>query len=377
MMPGTDRTIKALSTETCGCPRLLVLFIKLEKSKESAFNQKVSISLEQAETIFSQFDIHGGFMGDLIGRPDYWSAINRCKSEGDKVDDVFEFFCQHPRWAQSSRYEKGLPHALQGHRAPCSVYMHHSKARNLTLYMIAASEAEDWFPSLRQRIGINTDSPDRIPQQVSTALALSPFMIHAIMSVIAFEQSIDYVASVRDKLMTQIKHVNDYSTDKGPHNTKLRRSEMEGRIRLENITKELHLVSQTADSGIAGSHMSIKIAEKMLEAHSMHIMPTTTKEPRQQESPAAAAAFIRDTHGMLQYVRDSFYSQKDWLTSYKARKDTAMNFVFNMVTQQDSATNVDISYKMSNDSSSMNAVTILTLIFLPGTFLSVSNNHPS
>ena len=43
-----------------------------------------------------------------------------------------------------------------------------------------------------------------------------------------------------------------------------------------------------------------------------------------------------------------------------------------MVTQQDSATNVDISYKMSNDSSSMNAITILTLIFLPGTFLSVS-----
>lgn len=48
-----------------------------------------------------------------------------------------------------------------------------------------------------------------------------------------------------------------------------------------------------------------------------------------------------------------------------------------MVTQQDSATNVDISYKMSRDSSSMNAVTILTLIFLPGTFISVScrRNH--
>ena len=42
-----------------------------------------------------------------------------------------------------------------------------------------------------------------------------------------------------------------------------------------------------------------------------------------------------------------------------------------MVTQQDSATNVDISYKMSRDSSSMNAITIVTLIFLPGTFISV------
>lgn len=45
--------------------------------------------------------------------------------------------------------------------------------------------------------------------------------------------------------------------------------------------------------------------------------------------------------------------------------------VFNVVTQHDSATNVDISYRMAQDSSSMNAVTILTLIFLPGTFLSV------
>lgn len=43
-----------------------------------------------------------------------------------------------------------------------------------------------------------------------------------------------------------------------------------------------------------------------------------------------------------------------------------------MVTQQDTATNVDISYKMSSDSSSMNAITILTMVFLPGTFAAVS-----
>ena len=95
---------------------------------------------------------------------------------------------------------------------------------------------------------------------------------------------------------------------------------MEDRIMLESITKQLHLVSQTADTGIANSHMSIKIAERMLEAHSMFMM---TKE--RQKGPAAV--IINDTHAALQYVRNSFYCQKDWLTTYKARKDTAMNFV--------------------------------------------------
>jgi hypothetical protein len=191
--------------------------------------------------------------------------------------------------------------------------------------------------------------------------------------------------------------VNNYSNEAGKGRLLtgiMSRSAMEDRIMLENITKQLHLVSQAADTGIASAHMSIKLAEKMLDTHSKLVMAS-------EEHVGPAGVFIRDTDTALKYVRDSFYCQKDWLNTYKARKDTAMNFVsgsclpfplpysaaggsavaecaltddqvFNMVTQQDSATNVDISYKMSNDSSSMNAITILTLIFLPGTFLSVS-----
>jgi hypothetical protein len=183
--------------------------------------------------------------------------------------------------------------------------------------------------------------------------------------------------------------VNDYSDESGdvPRSGRARGT-IEDRTMLENITKQLHLVSQTADSGIASAHMSIKIAERMLESHSVFMMSGKGALVSQH---GPAAAFIRETHQALEYARNSFYCQRDWLTTYKARKDTAMNFVglparlgtgnkklinfgqvFNMVTQQDSATNVDISFKMSRDSSSMSAVTILTLIFLPGTFISVS-----
>jgi hypothetical protein len=45
-----------------------------------------------------------------------------------------------------------------------------------------------------------------------------------------------------------------------------------------------------------------------------------------------------------------------------------------MVTQQDSAANVDIATKMAQDSSSMSSITILTMVFLPGTFVGVSTS---
>ncbi|KAK4464440.1 hypothetical protein QBC42DRAFT_295082 [Cladorrhinum samala] len=377
-------------------PRLLAFFIKLEKSPSAAFGHRASISQKLVEELFAKFDVHQSFLGDLVGRPDYWSASGRVKNA---AAGGYEFFCQHPRWAQASRYEtgKGAAAAMQGHRAPCSVYMHHSRAQNLTLYLIAASASEDWIPSVLDRVGVlgggeeasglNTGAgagSRSVPSsETRQALASSPFMLHAILSTVAFEQSIGYVAAVRDRLMTQIKQVNDYS-DSDSHRSgggggggKNRagaagKSTSSDRAMLENITRELHSVSQTADTGIANAHMSIKIAERMLEAHSAFMMMTTggadLDDGSQKEGPAQI--FIRDTHNALEYVRNSFYCQKDWLSSYKARKDTAMNFVFNVVTQHDSATNVEISYRMAQDSSSMNAVTILTLIFLPGTFLS-------
>lgn len=309
-----------------GCPRLLALFIKLEKSPSATFGHRASISQKLAEKLFAKFDIHQSFLGDLVGRPDYWSAAGRVKNT---AAGSFEFFCQHPRWAQSSRYEAGRrAAAMQGHRAPCSVYMHHSRTQNLTLYLIAASESEDWIPSVLDRIGVrdgetglNTGSESVPSSDTRQALASSPFMLHAILSTVAFEQSIGYVAAVRDRLMTQIKQVNDYSDQSGKGESRKSTSD---RAMLENMTRELHSVSQTADTGIANAHMSIKIAERMLEAHSAFMMMGTD---HLQKEKGPTAVFVRDTHYALEYARNSFYCQKDWLSSYKARKDTAMNFV--------------------------------------------------
>ena len=48
-----------------------------------------------------------------------------------------------------------------------------------------------------------------------------------------------------------------------------------------------------------------------------------------------------------------------------------MSLVFNLVTQQDAANNFSITKAMKRDSSSMNGIALLTMVFLPGTFTSV------
>ena len=64
--------------------------------------------------------------------------------------------------------------------------------------------------------------------------------------------------------------------------------------------------------------------------------------------------------------------QKMWFLNYKNRKDSTMSLVYNLVTQQDAANNIQLGIDMKKNSTSMNAITVLTMVFLPGTFTAVS-----
>lgn len=63
--------------------------MKLKKAKDATFQQRVSLSRSLIKTLFNTFDIHNGFLGDLLGRPDYWSAVGRFKEKGGKPDAAF------------------------------------------------------------------------------------------------------------------------------------------------------------------------------------------------------------------------------------------------------------------------------------------------
>ncbi|KPM39332.1 hypothetical protein AK830_g7256 [Neonectria ditissima] len=353
-----EETLESLD-QAHDTPSLLALCINLEPDDAALFNFRASVSRSLTKELFARFNIHSGFMLDLLGRPNYWSSVSQWKEDGSEEKAAFEFFCQHPRWHQRGRYDKGQQTATLGNKAPASVYMHHSPARNLTLYVIVAPEGGEWF-SFVDRIQQDYDAKDD-PKATPKAIATSPFMLHALIGSIAFEQSTDYNAEIRTRLMEQLKKIN---FDEEPGNGIPTRAvntlrDMEGRFELEGITIHLNQVSQMINTGLSSVFSSIQHSERLLSAH---------KTFCERNRIGAPGTLVDRTNGILHYLLDAFQCQQNYLNGYNLRKETAMNFVFHIVTQQDSATNLKVAYRMSNDSSSMNTVTILTMIFLPGTF---------
>lgn len=47
------------------------------------------MSKSLAKKLFSYYDIHAGFLLDLVGRPNYWSALSQVKTDPRHHQDVF------------------------------------------------------------------------------------------------------------------------------------------------------------------------------------------------------------------------------------------------------------------------------------------------
>lgn len=132
------------------------------------------------------------------------------------------------------------------------------------------------------------------------------------------------------------------------------------RARLGELTKQLQIISQNADSHIANADVAIITANHIRSAHArLHV------------SVSLAPFAHQRVHDAIEYVIKSMEKQKIWFLNYKGRKDSTMNLVFNLVTQQDAANNIQLSASMKKDSTSMNAIAALTMVFLPGTFTAV------
>ncbi|SCO88965.1 uncharacterized protein FRV6_13093 [Fusarium oxysporum] len=162
------------------------------------------------------------------------------------------------------------------------------------------------------------------------------------------------------KTIIDLRNVNDYSDsleiagiqNQGAHDS-------DSRQNLSSITRQLHHVSQSINTGLARSSAAVKVSTKLLKAHKQFCHHTARGLP---------GTAVSQTQAAIQYVYDSYIHQHSWLEQSKARKETAMNFVFNVVTQGDSTINLNTSYRMSQDSSSIHALTVLAMVFLPGTF---------
>lgn len=125
--------------------------------------------------------------------------------------------------------------------------------------------------------------------------------------------------------------------------------------------KQLQIISQNADSHIGNANVAIITASGIRDAHA-RLHAALNSEPIVQQRAADS----------IKYVIKSMEKQKMWFLNYKNRKDSTMSLVYNLVTQQDAANNISIAADMKRDSTSMNAIAALTMVFLPGTFTAVS-----
>jgi hypothetical protein len=132
------------------------------------------------------------------------------------------------------------------------------------------------------------------------------------------------------------------------------------RSQLGELTKQLQVISQNADSHLGNADVAIITAIAIRTAHArLHV------------ATSGPTFVYQRANDSIEYVIKSLEKQKIWFLNYKNRKDSTMSLVYNLVTQQDAASNIELAISTKRDSTSMNAIAALTMTFLPGTFTAV------
>ncbi|KAJ5714684.1 uncharacterized protein N7483_011865 [Penicillium malachiteum] len=314
--------------------KMVVFFVPLVPSEGTSYGSRVLMTRENARMLLQRLEVNPMFLLNLIGRPDYWAPQRHL--EADQYGDLIacDFFCQHPRWN------------LQVQKSPLSVYMRHDIRQGLTTYIISHHESDTSIVSLKSLLNIAL----RTASEKSRAATFldGPFDIHVILSTLSLEASKFHVERFRRFMWSQINKVDDHLA--GPETT--------DRAKLGDLTKKLQIISQNADSHIANADVAIITATGIRDAHLRLKGSLTDSSP----------FILQRVEDSISYVISSMEKQKMWFLNYKQRKDSTMSLVYNLVTQQDAANNIQISHSMKQDSTSMNAIAALTMVFLPGTF---------
>ena len=272
-----------------------------------------------------------------------------------------DFFCQYPRFAIHGPGFK--------QRLPVSIYMRYDATKNLTYYIVSAPESEEFVKNFQSLIDLVCNYGKE--SAFGNVLLRHPLETHILLSKLSCESSQGFINLFRQSMFAQAcilalilsQQLTKYRQLRAVD--ELSAQETADRKGLADVTIELQIISKDVNKLISDVDVALRNLTKMQEAferldQSSSGHATTPPTHRQQ---------LGDT---LQYLHSSMDKQKMWLHNYRDRKDIAMSLVFNLVTQQDAANNISIAKDMKRDSSSMNGIALLTMVFLPGTFTSVS-----
>ncbi|KAI5859307.1 hypothetical protein GGS23DRAFT_616406 [Durotheca rogersii] len=310
-------------------------FCTIENAPGTTFGCRLSLSANNTQALLKGLDVSPQFLGPLLGEPDYWAPGDFAVYDEKGALDRIDFYCQQPRWNIHKR------------DVPWCIYMTHQVASKSTTYLVVCSDKQPQIAVVKERLADLLDTSQS--QSKTWADSSDPFLLHLIITHEAFSEAKSIITALRYRLYDQLDRVDTYS------------HEPSDRQDLEKLTIELHVVSQDTDSVYASADMAGMIVRKLADAHSRY--------RRSVVDPALVNATTK-TEDALRYLGESIESQKRWLASYKSRKDIAMNLVYNLVTQQDSATSTTIARETKADSASMKVIAALTMTFLPATFLS-------
>ncbi|KAJ6138375.1 hypothetical protein N7471_004861 [Penicillium samsonianum] len=313
---------------------MLVFFAPLVPTEGTSYGSRILMTQRNAKQLLETLQVNPLFMLNMIGRPDYWAPQAHWEVDDKGGLLACDLFCQHPRWN------------LQAQGAPLSVYVRHDVIRNLTIYIISHKELDTSITTLKSilNIALNVTSAVNKPAVFSD----DPFDIHAILSTLSFESSKFHVKRFQRFMWKQMNKVEDH----------LMGLEISDRAKLGDLTKQLQIMSSNADSHIANADVAIITAKAIRNAHSRLIKSLPQSNPFTNQR----------ADDSISYIISSMEKQRIWFVNYKQRKDSAMSLVYNLVTQQDAINNIQIAHSMKQDSTSMNAIAALTMIFLPGTF---------
>ncbi|KXT09169.1 hypothetical protein AC579_7288 [Pseudocercospora musae] len=328
------------------------IFCTLERAPETSFGCRVSLDAASTALLLESLSISPQFLPMLLGEPEYWAPGDFASYNLQGDQQCLEFFCQQPRW---NLHKKDVP---------LSIYMTHDLTTKATTYVISCSKEQAQLKVIQERL-------EDAFRAATVTEAADPFMLHALVTHEVFAEARSVVTPVRYQLYDQLDRVDKYAErsakgiEPSPTNTSLAKSnlavEQDEPENLQDITIQLNVVSQEVDSMTANADMASMIVHRLIEAHDRYRESVTSVSMRNA---------VTKTHDSLQYLAQSIDAQKRWLQSYKVRKDTAMNLVYNLVMQQNSTTSTTIALETRADGASMKVIAALTMLFLPGTFLS-------
>ncbi|KAI5460123.1 hypothetical protein BGZ63DRAFT_389556 [Mariannaea sp. PMI_226] len=319
-------------------PRVRAIFCNLRPAANTRFGFQLSLGQSHALKLLSVLKVCPQFCPSLLGEPDYWAPLEiNTRQKGGQVTRA-EFSYQHPRYDKYARRDE-----------PCSVYISYDFGTLATTYIVISGLGEPWVERAKCRLSdyfVRTKSD----QALAGPESLDPFLIQSLLCHESLVDAKRLILELRGRLYHVLDTVSAYS--KTPFD----------RRNLNAMTNELHNVSKDADSLFGSAEMGLMVAQHSLNARKRILRRSGSKTGHSFEDSNVGDA--------LSYLIWSINSQKRYIQSYKFRKDTAMNLVFNLVTQQDSETSVQIARDTRNDSASMKTIAVLTMVFLPATAVS-------